>query len=613
MIQDTLQRLRGKQTSQSTTAASTAATATSPMVLHALSVEQQQAMAELLTALDVSANRKFIGLFGLRGSGKTTLLNELARDSVRGPRTPQHRKVVCAVVNALTLPTDLEPWQRLVFATLDKLAQQPGAPQTVADLRSELEELIALEQRKDDSASLAGAAFAHHFRAAFTGIVHSCISLSNATLVVAIDHIDKTSGDKAAQLLEASRYFLNAQNCTTLICADADVLLGRLGADGDDVLSEWLSGQVVLKPSTLPKPEPATQPITPKAPPKPIASDIPQPCVQLMTEALANDRYGIERAGESWRGAMRALARRNADGYDTKITAVMIAKLAALKQLSPALFDAARFDAPLLITLERRARAGASSDIRDEWSDAMLRDARLVSIFTSAPSFIGAEPRDLATALRLVHAGESEAVQFSQPQVLSLEPAQPRVTLLGGASAGAAARVDVQAVAVDTPAARPQRERAPMALPSLPTSIWVIISVAAGAFIVDRLVKLAIQAGAVSFGALVQPVPLNSATVVGSALGIGMELIGLALCALVILFWGAKTHSMPRAAAFGLIGGGLMASIFDRVAYGSVMNYLHIGNLPVFNLAHVALVAGALLLGYAILANNTSESEFTSS
>ncbi len=590
MFQDTLQRLRGGQQAQATNNA---------MTLIALETVQTKTLNDVLSALDLHAPRKFIGLFGPHGSGKTTLLNELSRDSVRGPRTPQHRKVVCAVVNATTLPSDIAAWQRLIFATLEKLGQQPGAPPTVNDLRAELEELIAHEQRKDETATLAGAAFAHHFRAAFAGIIHSCVSLSNATFVVAIDHIDKTNGANALQLLEASKYFLNAQNCTTLICADDETLLDQMGDEGVDALGQWMTSSIALPMRVATPSKPAAPEPTVKVAPKPISSDIPQACVQILTDALGSDRYAIERAGESWRGAMRSLARRNADGYDTKLTGVMMAKLCALKQLSPALFDAARFDAPLLINLERRARTPSISDTRDEWMETMTRDMRLAALFKAAPTFIGVEPRDLATSLRLVHGGDAEP---AQPNVLTLEPSRPRMTLLGTTSAQT-----VKAAAEATALPRPRRESAAIALPAVPASIWIIVSVGAGTFILDRLVKLAIQAGAASFGTLVQPVPLNATNVLGSGLAIGAELIGLALCALIVAFWGANTRSVPRATAFGLIGGGLAANVFDRVAYGAVMNYLHIGNLPVFNLAHVGLMAGAVLLAYAILSNDAGE------
>ena len=42
--------------------------------------------------------------------------------------------------------------------------------------------------------------------------------------------------ENAAQLLEASKYFLNAQNCSTLICADEAALLTLLGEQGRPTL-----------------------------------------------------------------------------------------------------------------------------------------------------------------------------------------------------------------------------------------------------------------------------------------------------------------------------------------------------------------------------------------
>ena len=60
MIQDTLQRLRGTQQAQLT------GTTADAMTLISLGAEQHEAMTALLHALDDSAPRKFIGLFGLR-------------------------------------------------------------------------------------------------------------------------------------------------------------------------------------------------------------------------------------------------------------------------------------------------------------------------------------------------------------------------------------------------------------------------------------------------------------------------------------------------------------------------------------------------------------------
>lgn len=600
MIQDTLQRQRGNS--------ATAITAVE------LANEQTQALGEVLNLLDQPASRKAIGLFGPRAGGKTTLLIELARDGVRGPRTPQHRKVVVATINAANLPRDLAPWQRLIFATLDKLAQQPGASSTVNDLHAELQELVQHEQNNDESATLAAAAFAHHFRAAFAGLVHSAITMSNATFVVAIDHLDKTTSENAAQLLEATKYFLNAQNCSTLICADEAALLTLLGEDGRATLYKWMSARVDVRPFALPAAAQPSPPATPRvdalraaAPPHPIASDIPQPSVQIMTEALGSDRYAIERAGDYWRAAMRSLAKRNADGHHTNVNGPMIAKLCALRLLSPALFDAARFDAPLLTTLERRARSASASDTKDEWVETMARDARLITLFKTPPSFIGVETRDLATALRLVQTGDAEAAPASVAA-----PQRNAVHVIGAspATSATASATIAEPVITSAPGSHPHLRRQTQSV-SVPAAVWTIVSVAAGAFIVDRLVKLLAQTNVngMLLGGVIHLEPASAQNLLNNGLAIGAELIGLALCILIVAFWGAQRKSGAYAAAFGLIIGGLAANLFDRIAYGSVMNMLHVGSLPVFNLAHLALLAGALLLAYAILTDKAGREQ----
>jgi lipoprotein signal peptidase len=550
-----------------------------------LAGEQSQALQQLLGTLDAPAGRKAIGLFGARGSGKSTLIAQLDK-GLRSPRTPLHRRVVCVTVNAANLPGDLAPWQRLIFATLDKLAQQPGATSTIDDLRDELSELVQHEQNNDDSATLAAAAFAHHFRAAFTGLVNSTITLSNSTFVIAIDNLDKCSAGAAVELLESSKYFLNAQNCATLIAADETALTGKLGDEGRELLYQWLTARIELRAAAYKTPAMETTQPRVKQSPKPIASDIPQASVQVLTGALGDDRHGIERAGDYWRSAMRGLAKRNADGHRSSINGPMIAKLCALRVMSPALFDAARFDAPLLGNLERRARTARPTDSRDEWAATMEEDARLHNLFKSAPSFIGVEIRDVATALRLVQAGDGETIEMHSAMAL------PNVNIIG------ATPMDAPQTAGERRAAN--RARGAVAVPQVMTAgLWMILSIAAGAFIIDRLGKMLAQSGTFLSG-IVSPAPLN---LVNNGLAIAAELTGLAICVLIVIFYGGQSRSVAHSAAFGLIIGGMTANLFDRIAYGTVMNFIHIGSLPVFNLAHVAMLAGAVLLAYTMLAN----------
>lgn len=615
MIQDTLQRLRGQST---TTAHRSVGTE--------LSADQAQALASILTALDEPGSRepgsrRAIGLFGPPGSGKTTLLNELCKDGIRARRTPHHRRVVCATINAANLPADLAPWQRLIFGTLDKLAQQPGAPATVHDLRAELEEVVQHEAHGDESATLAAAAFAHHMRAAFAGLIHSAITLANATFVVAIDHLDKAEPAAIAQLLEASRYFLNAQHCTTMIIADEAALVAKL--DDPQALHTWLTGRVELhtryegeRLQTPTRLAPSAEAQTQKTEPHAAFAGMPQACMHILSEALGNDQRAIERAAEHWRAAMRALARRNAEGYHTDVSGAMIAKLCALRVLSPSTFDAVRFDAPALTTLERRARLQSPGfESRDEWAEALMRDPKLAHLFRMAPSFIGVETRHLATAVRLIQSGDAEPT----PAPTTLAPATLAPATIAPAQSTAASTrrstptLDAHAAhATALPHSAAPRAARAQPTPLLPPTLWPLISVAAITFIVDRLTKMLVQSmpgfqsGTTVFGPLFRLQPPPAADLIANGALIAAELIGLALCILIVWF-SAREMGETRAKAFGLIAGGLVANAFDHVANGAPLNFVRIATLPAFNFAHLALLVGALLLIIAMLTEKSED------
>ena len=87
----------------------------------------------------------------------------------------------------------------------------------------------------------------------------------------------------------------------------------------------------------------------------------------------------------------------------------------------------------------------------------------------------------------------------------------------------------------------------------------------------------------------------------GVAFGMGDRLSGPVVIALtasvtVALAVAALRGAFPSAIAAGLVLGGAVANLGDRILGGSVVDFLDVGWWPSFNLADVALTIGCLVL-----------------
>ncbi len=544
-------------------------------VAESIGVEQAQAMDDVLALLDAAVPHKFIALFGSRNSA-SVLLGELLGKQLL--RTPGHRKLMGLLIDATRLPSHIEAWQHLIFCVLDKLGEAPTASRTVINsLRDELNELVQKERMRDSSAGLSSAAFAAHFRSAFPGLVNASVGASNSLLVLGIDKLDQIDGVFAMDLLEASKYFLNSPDCATLMAADEKPLIEKLkstSASAARLIVTWPTEHVVVPERVITR--------TSKAPLRPGGSapaaaagkradlgTVPSDSARVIKELLEPDQRAINAACAEWHRANEQLEKRNADGHMSRVTGTHIAKLVALKAISPRVFNAAKFDAPLLSRLERAARSG-NADMHDELQRHVALTSQLTAVFKSAPNFVGVEPRDVATALRFVYGGENE-------------PAKP-------APAPAAAVVERSAAKaspfVATPEPQPRARSQSITLALSPLLTFVISALAIVG--VDRLAKWASAAPAVLPN-------LTNRSMVGNAAMLGLELFGLAITLLIYGFWGYARKSALYQAAFGLIIGGLGSNLFDHIQTGGVVNFLPVFGLSL-NLAHLGLLAGAILL-----------------
>lgn len=77
--------------------------------------------------------------------------------------------------------------------------------------------------------------------------------------------------------------------------------------------------------------------------------------------------------------------------------------------------------------------------------------------------------------------------------------------------------------------------------------------------------------------------------------GLATALIAIVLVALVALGVRRWSHHQSWAPLALLVTGGA-SNLFDRLALGSVTDYVHLGPWPVFNLADLLVAAGLILL-----------------
>jgi signal peptidase II len=93
----------------------------------------------------------------------------------------------------------------------------------------------------------------------------------------------------------------------------------------------------------------------------------------------------------------------------------------------------------------------------------------------------------------------------------------------------------------------------------------------------------------------------NTGVAFGLAAGGGTGLVlltGLALLVVGFLFSRAPTRP-GMWVAVGLLAGGALGNLADRVRADAVTDYVSIGSWPNFNLADVAITAGVVLLAFA--------------
>jgi signal peptidase II len=139
---------------------------------------------------------------------------------------------------------------------------------------------------------------------------------------------------------------------------------------------------------------------------------------------------------------------------------------------------------------------------------------------------------------------------------------------------------------------------------------WVLAGLLCGLVLVaDQAAKALIEANLVpgeqvdALGPLEFTLAHNRGVAFGLASGGGVLLVALTVAALVIvgvLF--ARDPTRPGMwVAIGLLAGGALGNLVDRVRAGEVTDYIDLLSWPPFNLADVAVTLGVVVLALSYL------------
>lgn len=146
------------------------------------------------------------------------------------------------------------------------------------------------------------------------------------------------------------------------------------------------------------------------------------------------------------------------------------------------------------------------------------------------------------------------------------------------------------------------------------TSEWIsLIAVAAAAVVADQLTKM-IVSSTLALGEEVHVVgPLSIHHVQNSGIAFGLFptatevvifLTGVAVAWMLVFFARSGSRHPILPVALGLLLGGSISNLLDRVRLGHVTDFLDLRYWPAFNLADTFIVAGvAVLIGALLLAD----------
>ncbi len=146
------------------------------------------------------------------------------------------------------------------------------------------------------------------------------------------------------------------------------------------------------------------------------------------------------------------------------------------------------------------------------------------------------------------------------------------------------------------------------------SAVYGVAIVAAGVIVVDQITK-ALVTESISRGEQVDVIgPLkftltfNDGVAFGLAGGGGILVIALSMFALVALgaFIATAPDRLGTWLAGGLILGGALGNLLDRLRLGHVTDFILLPNWPAFNIADMSITVGVVLLAWTVIRHDDS-------
>ena len=91
--------------------------------------------------------------------------------------------------------------------------------------------------------------------------------------------------------------------------------------------------------------------------------------------------------------------------------------------------------------------------------------------------------------------------------------------------------------------------------------------------------------------------------------GLGLVLVTVAALAVIAYIFSRDPRRRGIWVAAGLLAGGALGNLIDRLVAGEVTDYVVVGSWPAFNLADVAITAGVLSMVWIYLRDAEPEAE----